>query len=210
MSDPGPFAVATADPDLVERVLRETGVDRRLPAPSWAGYVQDLVEAAIHGLVGWMRPFLKRLAPLLGGDLEIPALVLFIAITVTLLYLLVRTAVSRVRRRRAPRSAAEPSPVTASVPTAAFDPEQWRRRLEALLARGDVAPALEALWWWLARTLSGEHASPTWTSRELLAFARRSDLLPLAARLDRMIYGGTPPRPDEIRGLVARFEEALA
>lgn len=209
MIDPAPLATAVADPEVVERVLRETGVDRRVPGPSWAGYAQDLIEAAVEGLVDWMRPFLKQLAPLFGGDLEIPALVLLIAIAVTLVYLFVRAAVVRFRRR-APKPDAAFGVAREVAPAAVEDRAYWRRRLTALLANGDVAPALEAVWWWLARSLSGPGASPTWTSRELLALARRPDLLPLATSLDRMIYGGSLPRPEEVRELVARFEKALA
>jgi len=204
-----PVAFATADPALVEGILRETAVERRLPGPSWTGYVQDLAEAAFEGLVEFIRPFFQRLKPLFGRDLEVPALILLITIGVTLLYVLVRAAVVRVGQGARRPSAARPE-VAKATAAATDDRETWRGQLEARLARGEVAPALEALWWWLARSLSGAEASSSWTSRELLASAERPDLLPLTAVLDRMIYGSTPPVPDDVRRLLVRLDEALA
>jgi len=77
------------------------------------------------------------------------------------------------------------------------------------MSEGKIPEALEALWWWLARTLTGGEAEPDWTSRDLVARSGREDLRELARRLDAFTYGPRPPQVSELRGLVGRFEESL-
>jgi hypothetical protein len=82
--------------------------------------------------------------------------------------------------------------------------------LDARLAAGDVAAALEALWWWFARSASTADVDPSWTSRELLAHCGRHDLTPLALGLDRLLYGPARPGSVELRTFIARAEAGLA
>jgi hypothetical protein len=98
----------------------------------------------------------------------------------------------------------------APLPAAGLDAAGWRGELERRLAAGRAAEALEAAWWWLARSLAGEKAEPDWTSRDLIAAARRPDLAPLIRGLDGLIYGPRRPAVEDVRGLVGRLEEALA
>jgi hypothetical protein len=90
------------------------------------------------------------------------------------------------------------------------DRRAWKAEIEARLASGDVAGALEAFWWWLASSLSLESAvDASWTTRELLAKARRRELLGLGARLDVLMYGPRIPSSDDVIACLARFEENL-
>jgi hypothetical protein len=92
----------------------------------------------------------------------------------------------------------------------ARDAAAWRAELERCLADGCIAEALEALWWWLARTVAGSQAEPDWTSRDLVARSRRPDLRDLVRRLDAFTYGPCRPGVDELRALAGRLEEALS
>ncbi|HEV7785967.1 MAG TPA: hypothetical protein VGQ28_11565, partial [Thermoanaerobaculia bacterium] len=112
------------------------------------------------------------------------------------------------------RSVGRKSPemsATASVPTPAaeLDAAGWRAELDRRLAAGLSAEALEAAWWWLARSLAGSRALADWTSRDLVTRVGRPDLASLIRRLDAFIYGPRRPAPEEVRGLVDRLEEAL-
>ncbi|HKV07780.1 MAG TPA: hypothetical protein VJ725_06570, partial [Thermoanaerobaculia bacterium] len=86
----------------------------------------------------------------------------------------------------------------------------WRAELERRLAAGRAAEALEAAWWWLARSVAGDRVEPDWTSRDLLAQTRRADLTDVVRRLDVLTYGPERPGLDEVRTLVGRLEAVLA
>lgn len=125
--------------------------------------------------------------------------------------LVVRVAVSRLRRRpKAGKEMGEGAVTSLGVPAAARDAAAWRAELERRLADGPIAAALEALWWWLARSLAGPRAEPGWTSRDLVTRARREDLRDLVRRLDAFTYGPRQPATDDLRSLVRRLEEALS
>jgi hypothetical protein len=84
----------------------------------------------------------------------------------------------------------------------------WAAEAQARLARGDVRGALEAAWWWLATALSAT-VDPTATTRELVTGAGRSDLVPLARRMDALTYGAAPPTVADVRDLLKRVEGAV-
>ncbi len=100
-------------------------------------------------------------------------------------------------------------PVAPGAAARAPERDEWLTELRARLARGDVPAALEALWWWFARSLSGAAAESSWTSRELLAHASRPELAPLAAALDRLLYGETRPSVEDVRRLADRVQAEL-
>jgi hypothetical protein len=196
---------AAADSEILQRVLRESGVDQTVATPSWSEYAAALLEA----LFQWARGhapdvgFLKGLSNLVG-----PGLVVAVIVGVVIVLLTVARAMYGARQRRGRGLAA-----VRTVPTPPATPERgregWRRELDRRLAAGDFAGALEALWWWFARGLTSARVDPAWTSRELLAHVRRSDLGPLALALDRLLYGPARPRAEDIDGFVRRAEEAL-
>jgi hypothetical protein len=105
----------------------------------------------------------------------------------------------------------EPAAVAGGLaPAAPRDAAAWRAELERRLAAGRIPEALEALWWWLARSLAGGEAEADWTSRDLVARSRREDLRGLVRRLDAFTYGPRQPGVEDLRGLLGRLEEALA
>jgi hypothetical protein len=128
--------------------------------------------------------------------------------------LLLRLLAGRLRRRT--REEEGQAPVTAAAaPAALLDAAGWRAELERRLAEGRIPEALEALWWWLARSLAGAEAEPDWTSRDLVARSRRKglqrdQLRDLVRRLDAFTYGPRPPAADDLRALLGRLEESLA
>jgi hypothetical protein len=110
--------------------------------------------------------------------------------------------------------------VASPAPAVALDAAGWRAELDRRLAEGRIPESLEALWWWLARSLAGAEAEPDWTSRDLMARTRRDDLQgddlrgnqlrDLVRRLDLLTYGPLPPAVEDLRGLLGRLEERLA
>jgi hypothetical protein len=194
-----------ADAEVLQRVLRESGVDQTVAAPSWGGYGVAVLERFFRWVNGhWPHlGFLERLSGLVG-----PGLILAVIGLVVLVLVLVARSMLDARRRRA----AAPSPVLTiptRTPVLEKSREGWRQEIERRLAAGDLAGALEALWWWFARALTSARVDPAWTSRELLAHARRPDLGGLALGLDRLLYGPSRPRAEDIDGFLRHAEEAL-
>lgn len=203
----GGLVRARAAPELVEHVLRQTGVEREPPRPSFAAYAAHVAER----LSRWLGERLSRAADVLrssGVDPRLVAWTIVALACVTLAWALSRALVGRAPRARTASAVATRLAVPS--PTALAAREDWRLELEARLARGDTAAALEALWWWFARSLSGAAVERSWTSRELLARAGRGDLAPLAAALDRLLYGAARPGVEEVRRLAERVQAALA
>jgi hypothetical protein len=195
---------AAADPELVRRVLAESGVDQRLPAPGVSAYAQALVEALWRRLAELLRPLRPRLLP----HMEWLALALMAGAIVFLGLLLARALK---RRRAAAREAPTSRPAEQQpTPQAGRDREGWRRAFEERCGRGEVAGALEAIWWFLATSIAPRDVDPAWTSRELLEESSRQDLTPLARGLDRMIYGSLRPAVAELRLFFGRLREALS
>lgn len=189
-----------ADRALLERAL--AGVDRT-PAPPAGSYLGELGRALREAV---LQAFLRgsRMLHLSRGAFLVLAGLMALAAVL----LLVRTLLPRLRRPRRP----EPeSRLAEALPTGARrDAAAWRAELERRLAAGSAAEALEAAWWWLARSLAGDRADADWTSRDLLAHAPRPELAPLVRALDRLIYGPRRPAVDDVRRLVGRLEEALS
>jgi hypothetical protein len=194
-----------ADRALLERVLASTGVERT-PVPPESSYFGELGRAARETLMQAIR----RGAEMLHLPRKVMIAAAFLAAAVALL-LIARALLPRLRRRRRPVPVGELTLVTAPAAAHAADTATgWRAELERRLAAGQTAEALEAAWWWLARSLVGSQAEPDWTSRDLVSRARRPDLVALIRRLDAFIYGPLRPIPDDVRRLVARLEEALS
>ena len=192
----------------MERVLAETRVER-VPVPPETSYLGELFRAAQQALLD---------AILRGGEmLNVPPRVLegiAWALAILAFLLVLRVVVLRLRRRKKTGQEDDGGALTdLGIPAAARDAAAWRAELERRLADGRIAEALEALWWWLARSLAGDRAEPDWTSRDLVAQARqdlRQDLRDIVRRLDAFTYGPRPPAVDDLRRLVGRLEEALS
>lgn len=197
----------TADHGLMKRVLAESGVEQT-PVPPETSYVGELLGAAQRAVIDALMAGLKRL------DVPEPLVRVVAWGLAGLAVLLIAWVVfSWWRRRSRKEEDREGSVAALDVPPAKRTAADWRAELDRLLsegAEGRIADALEALWWWLARSLAGDRAEPDWTSRDLVARARREDLRELVRRLDAFTYGPRPPGVDDLRHLVGRLEEALA
>src|SRR5258708_15451320 len=176
--------------DLVERILVESGVDRTVPPPGWAGYLRALAEAFSEWL-GGLFPGLRGLSSI-STKLGPRATLLLTAALLLILCALLRIAVLRRRTRRAAPATPPLSPSMArTFPDR--DRAAWRQEIDRRLAARDVAGALEALWWWFARSVSSRHVYPSWTSRGLLVGCGPGALAPFARGLDRLRYRALPP-----------------
>ncbi|MFL6236595.1 MAG: DUF4129 domain-containing protein [Thermoanaerobaculia bacterium] len=186
----------------MERVLASSRVERA-PVPPESSYLGELARHFQHALLDGLSASSRWLH-------VSPAAVRWIAgiLIVLVALLILRLIVAWVRRRT---KEPEPEPVVAAAaPAAPLDAAGWRAELERRLAEGRIPEALEALWWWLARSLAGARAEPDWTSRDLVARSQREDLRDLVRRLDAFTYGPRPPAPGDLRALLGRLEETLA
>jgi Domain of unknown function (DUF4129) len=192
----------------VERVLASSRVERSPvpPESSWAGelarrFQRALLDSLLAG-ARWLHVSPTALRWIVA------------ALAALVAALLLRLLVAYFRNR--PRGEEREEPVAAApVPAVPLDAAGWRAELERRLAEGRIPEALEALWWWLARSLAGTRAEPDWTSRDLVARSRRDalqgdQLRDLVRRLDAFTYGPHPPAPDDLRALLGRLEETLA
>ena len=197
---------APADPVLVHRILEETGVDRTVAEPSWSGYAEAVAEAVLASLRARV-PALRGLATLARDVAPIVAL-LAALVAVGILFFLARSVVRR-RRRLVSAPAVTGAGPAASGPGAQRDRSAWRAEMETRLAADDVTAALEALWWWFARSLCAAAVDPAWTSQELLARCGRPDLAATARVLDRLLYGSERPSVPQVRHFAGRLEGLL-
>lgn len=170
--------------------------------PPESSYLGELARA--------VRQALTELLMAGARTLHVPAAALWgaVALFAALVVLLIGRSLLVRLRRRSPRAGRVGADEVTS-PEMPRDAAGWRAELERRLAAGQVAGALEALWWWLARSLAGDDAEPDWTSRDLVARSSRDDLRGLVRRLDAFTYGPRRPAVEDLRGLVGRLEEVL-
>lgn len=205
------FRAALADRAVLGRVLAGSRVERR-PEPPDASYLRDLTASLYTALA--------KLIERATGRLGLPGWTLIgiaAALAAVVAALLVRVWWARRRRARGSGPGIEASAADEAAAgggpageSELLDAAAWRFELERRLAEQRLPEALRATWWWLARSLAGTRAQPTWTGRELLRWSRREDLRELVRQLDRLTYGPRPPVAEEVRQLAARLEAALA
>jgi len=200
-----------ADRALLGRVLAGSRVERR-PEPPDASYLRDLTASLYTALA--------KLVERATGRLGLPGWVLggiTAALAAAVVALLARAWWARRRRARGSGPGTEAPAADAAAGGGGragegdlLDAAAWRFELQRRLAEQQLPEALRAAWWWLARSLAGTMAQPTWTGRELLRWSRREDLREVVRQLDRLTYGPRPPVAEEVRQLAARLEAALA
>jgi hypothetical protein len=196
------LAPQAADQQLMQRVLAEQAVVQVAPAPSWSEYLLHVLRTMLEAVLG---PLLRNLP---GAGLARWMLVALAAVAgVVLIALIVRAL--RGRRRRTPARAVETAAERERAVARALGPADWRARLDAHLGSGDVASALDALWWWLAVSVAREPVDPSWTTRELLARAGRTDLGGFSVALDRLAYAAARPAAADVRAFAERLQAAL-
>lgn len=202
-----PLVLHAADEGLLRQVLAQTRVVRRPSGPELTDYFGALADAFMRWLKG-----LFSARPSLAENLTLAVEIFAIAAVGLGLGLLAVAILRRVRANAGPRGPAVPRLgwKEADGRAPGLDRSAWRRRIQARLERGDVAGALEALWWWLATSLTVDEAiDESWTTRELLVRARRPELLRAGFGLDALMYGRTSPSPADVGACLARFEERL-
>lgn len=205
--EPATPELATVDKEWLLELARAEGVEHEVSPPGVGEYFHDLSEAVARGISEWLSLWVPGVGSVLAplAPLLLKALLLFAGVAILILG--IRRWLTR--RPRADEGLPEgelalPGPVEAIATT-----EIWAVRFSGRLEAGEIAEALEALWWWLATHIAPEPADPTWTSRELLRRARRNDLRTLADRLDRQIYGPEEPGPEQVRALFRDLQEVL-
>jgi hypothetical protein len=199
------LTAAQADPAEIERLLREAGVEREITPTGWMGYLEALLETLLHRLSGYGSPLRSFLEQHAGLSRWIAYGLLFVVLVLALIVvveILRRRARGVVRAGEGVRVLSRPTP-------AARDAAAWRAAIERRLARGELGPALEALWWWFALSVAAEVPSSC-TSRELVARSGRADLAAPARELDRLLYGPRRPRAEDVRAMALRLSPLLA
>jgi hypothetical protein len=205
---------ALADRALLGRVLAGSRVERRSEPPD-ASYLRDLIASLYTALA--------KVIERATGRLGLPGWLLSgiaAALAAVVVALLARAWWARRRRARGSGQGIEAPAAAAAGGRRAgggragegelLDAAAWRFELQRRLAEQRLPEALRAAWWWLARSLAGTRAQPTWTGRELLRWSRREDLRDLVRQLDRLTYGPRPPVAEDVRQLAALLEAALA
>lgn len=188
---------------MAEELLRQHAVERTLPAPGWADYATDLASA----LARWLADSLS-LSPAARRGVAAVTLLLVALVAVLALAWAARALLGRRRLtvlEGLGHLAARPSPTARE-----RGPEDWGRELARRLELGEAGAALEALWWWLATSITDGRVDPAWTSQELVLRSQRPLLLPHVRVLDRLTYGGLRPPLEDVRHLASRLQEALA
>jgi len=199
-----PLPAAAADAGALQRALQ--GVERERPSPSAAAYLAMVMERAARALSRLLQPLAEAL------HLGQPVVVLVSRAALAIAGILLAVLLVRVLRASRRRPAGVPAVLETRAASAAVPHSRaaaWRTELDVRLGAGDVAGGLEALWWFLARSVAAADVDPSWTSQDVLSRAGREDLGPLAARLDRLVYGPVRPALADVRALLAGVERAL-
>lgn len=203
-ADPAAVEAAPADLELMQRILEESRVETTIRKASVSRYLAHLIEAFQAGIVDLVAGAFGRLGSVDQVLLWTGRILMGAALLAVVLGL--GSLVWRLFRRRGlpPPPGSEAS--SFSPQPAARGAQAWRREIEEHLAGGRIPEALEAVWWWAARSLTGARADPSWTSRELTRRARRPELAPALRRLDSMIYGAEAPSVAGVRHLLTELE----
>ena len=206
-ADTPPIPLVEAHRDLLADVIEQSGVTTVIPQPGTAAYFAYAVSRLVDAIVGWLSP-LGKYAGGIGSAFVWVAGILIAVSMMVLLFALGRYLIRR--RRRSPLDERADVAPESEQQRRERDRDEWRAELEGRLAHSDVNGALEATWWWLARSVLGESVRSSWTSGELLFRARRPALREPLRTLERLMYGGVLPSVDEVRALARDLEETLA
>ncbi|MBZ0113565.1 MAG: hypothetical protein K8J08_13965 [Thermoanaerobaculia bacterium] len=191
-----------ADGEALRRALDLDGVATDLPGPGLADYATDLIGALWLRATGWLGDRVSE------STLDLLYRILVWTLGLTLLWVVGLLAMRLWSLRRRPNVPSHPG--LSAVPLreeASRGPSGSWAEFEALLAAGDVAAALEALWWWVARSIAPSGLDEAWTTDELLAATPQPsfDFEWSMRNLDRFLYGGRLPESDEVLQLAQKI-----
>lgn len=193
---------STADAEALREVY-ERGVEEAASPGGVGAYVRDVTFRFLNRIAEWLD---ERMA--FFDWLEADFVFWALRVLSVLLALFLLGAAARWLWRRRPVPPVRDGAVETETPRQENDlPADRAGELRRRLASGDVARALEALWWWLAEALGTPRADPAWTSRELLVHAGRPDLRGDLRHFDRLAYGPSDPTADDVRALWRRLAE---
>lgn len=204
-TDDAQIPFTQGDHQLVRELLDAGEVQEQPPRPSLEQYSVDLSRAVQRWISSTLKPGPVVVRLLLEG-VRWGGLVVFVVVAV----LLALTIVRALRRRGRGRAAAGDGELRSRKggdDEEVLAPTTWWQRFEAAMQGQRLDEALAALWWWLARTLAGETAEPSWTTRQLLRQTRAAHLAACCRELDRLIYGPTTATSTAIRDLADRLRQ---
>ncbi len=207
-AETAPLKPAPADLELMEQILAESRVDTAVHRPSAGQYLAHLIRVFQESFVDLLARASNRLRDSeqilrWSGGILIAAAGLAVALGLgTLLR-------SRLGKERPPRETSRSAETSSPVPER-WGAAAWHQEIDKRLAANNIPGALEAVWWWAARSLIGARADPSWTSKELTRRARRPELTPALRCLDSMIYGSATPSALRVRNLLADLEAQVS
>ncbi|MGH9323207.1 MAG: hypothetical protein ACRD3V_25405 [Vicinamibacteria bacterium] len=204
----GAIRFETSDRELIQRLARENAVAASVPRRGVTAYLAHLGHRLVMRVMELLRPF-SRYARGVGSAVGRTVVVAALLTAVFLLFVVARFLLRRRRSRRAPNLSTSALP-TPEVQLPSWDTARWRQELQDRIDRSDVAGSLEALWWWLARSVLGSRVQDSWTSGDLLSSANRAGLREPVRRLERMMYGSERPSLQEVGDLLLSLERQLA
>ena len=202
-------AATEAELEAARAVLDASGVQTRIPAPGWGDWLNSVLVQFGEALSGFLQGLFGPLPAFLSADV----------IGWTLLALLLAACFGLILYAvRSRRSTTKPDlvfeTVAGQVSHDADTEDFWRQLFEQRLAGGELRPALEALWQWLARRLVPQKSdtvrTQVWTGRELLTQSRRSDLRDLVTQLERLSYAGEPITKAQVENAYLQLSERVA
>ena len=212
-SSPSAEVRFVAADESVLQTIREQGGLQRTPQPtSWTAYLSFLLRRLraklYRTLIGALAHLTSVASVLRWGG------IVLVWVVLVLVLLGLAAFLSRLFGRQRQEALKERLTSEPSAVHLARGATEWRAEVESQLASGDLAAALAAAWWWLARSLAADRVDPAWTSRELLDQARlqrsrRRQLLPLVRRLDALVYGPRPPALAQVRQFVDQLAPLL-
>lgn len=191
-----------ADSEALRSALDLEGVGAEIPFPGPIDYLTDLIGALWLQATGWLGERVSE------NTLDLLYRVFFWTLGLSLLWIvgLLLMRLWSLRQRPSAPVGSERSVVLSRAETSRGPSGSWAD-FEARLAAGDVAAALEALWWWVARSVAPSGLDEAWTTDELLAATPQPsfDFKKSMRNLDRLLYGGRLPESEEVLQLAQRI-----
>ncbi len=170
------------DNQLIEEIYTQTNLAESQPAPGFGAYAGHLVREALAAL---FPPLADRVSTFLNLSTWF-WLALGAGALVTAIALLLQ-GFSQRRVIHSEGKAAEIGVEFEQQPK--YSPQEWIERHRRAMQAGDLAAALEALWWWVASVLSPPGLDSSWTTRQLTRFAGNDAIRIALRRLDELAFG---------------------
>jgi hypothetical protein len=199
----------TADRPVLDRVFQEAHLSERVPTPHVGDWLAWRTSRIVHRVREWIGDQAAAGSALVSIVLTVGLILVVVAIVAGVIGL-VALASSAVRGRRRDRAHDAVDPDLRAPIAEVRGPRWWSDALDRALEGGDPRAALEALWWWLAGTLSGSEVASSWTCRDLLRNATRTDLRVPLRRLERLTYHPAEGSLADVAGLASELRTLVS